>query len=399
MQDFKTIQDFRKGYRYSKVVDDPTYLTFFFMFDYYTEDSPLFNGEAVAYLRNVVGDPERADKLVNFIKILRRVNTELPWFWQSVTGLETTRQYGNLEEPWRGANNPSIEISCLETVELTTTGLIDLYKQAAYDFNRWVEIIPKNLRRFRMWIWVTEVRDFGSAGGRLNAAANKANGAIGALGAATGNTQLTQFSKTAGNLLDRGVKNNKPFFKIELGHCTWDIDSTSNVFSDLSRSPSEQAAPTIKIFYEKVNYETENNNSLLEGNRNLGEMLSDIAKEKVGAIADGALSRTKEAVIARALLGNVHGLNLMSTIQDAVSAGSVNSIANLVGSSRSTGSDREGGDLGTVNDRTPAKPQITINSNVYGQVAGDSEGLTSENVHQGSNVVDNEGPINQNVHK
>ena len=93
MQDNKTINDFRKGYRYDQMAEDPTYLTFFFMFDYYSADSPLLNGEAASYLRDVLGDEERARHLENFIKILSRVNAEYPWFWQGVSGLETTRQY------------------------------------------------------------------------------------------------------------------------------------------------------------------------------------------------------------------------------------------------------------------------------------------------------------------
>jgi hypothetical protein len=382
MQDFKTTLDFRKGFRYSKLAEDPTYLTFFFMFDYYSEESPLFNGEAVSYLKNVVKDTERATALENFIKILQRVNSELPWFWQSVTGVETVQQYGNLAEPWRGAEKPAIEISCLETVELTVSGMIDLYKRAAYDFERWVEVIPKNLRRFRMWVWVSEVRDFSRS---------SASKAFSALQQARGNNVVSN---------DNSVKSAKPFFQIELAHCTWDIDSTSNIFADLSRSPGEVSTPTIKIFYERAKHNGEyGNNSLPNANRTLGEMLGEVAREKLDRIASGAIDRATESLQARALLGNVHGLNLASTIQDAFSAGSVNGIANILNGVNTTGSgDNGGGNLGEVHDKVPQKSTIP-NGNVYGRIPQDSEDFNSENVHSGSNVVDNEGPINQNVHK
>lgn len=402
MQDFKTTIDFRKGFRYNKLAEDPTFLTFFFMFDYYSEESPLFNGEAEAYLKNVVKDTKRAEDLANFIKILRRVNSELPWFWQGVTGVETVQQYNNLAEPWRGADKPAIEISCLETVELTVSGMIDLYKRAAYDFNRWVEVIPKNLRRFRMWVWVSEVRDFSSS------AAQKAL------------NQYTQATNSANQSIlknDNSVKSAKPFFQIELAHCTWDIDSTSNIFSDLSRSPGEVAAPTVKIFYERANYSGEyGNNSIPNANRTLGEMLGDIAREKLDSLASGAINRTVESLQARALLGNVHGINLASTIQDAFTAGSVNGIGNIINGVKSAPAPpNTNGGLGEVHDKVPQK-STTINSNVYGASRPtDNEGLTSENIYAGSNVVDNEqlppenihgnppqdseGPINQNVHK
>jgi len=382
MQDFKTTLDFRKGFRYSKLAEDPTYLTFFFMFDYFSEESPLFNGEAENYLKNVVKDSEKAESLANFKKILQRINSELPWFWQSVSGIDTTRQFGNMEEPWWGADKPSIEISCLETVELTVSGMIDLYKKAAYDFERWVEVIPKNLRRFRMWVWVSEVRDFSRS---------SASKAFSALQEAGGNNTVSN---------DNSVKSAKPFFQIELKYCTWDIDSTSNIFADLSRSPSEVAAPTIKIFYEDVAYNAEyGNNSLPNADRTLGEMLGDIAKEKLDRIASGAIDRVSESLQARALLGNVHGINLASTIQDAFNAGSVNGIANILNGVNTTSSgDNGGGNLGEVHDKVPQKNE-SPKGNVYGNVAQDSEGLTPENVYTNSNVTDNEGPINQNVHK
>jgi hypothetical protein len=265
---------------------------------------------------------------------------------------------------------------------LTVSGMIDLYKKAAYDFSRWVEVIPKNLRRFRMWVWVSEVRDFSRS---------SASKAFSALQEAGGNNVVSN---------DNSVKSAKPFFQIELKYCTWDIDSTSNVFADLSRSPSEVAAPTIKIFYEDVAYNAEyGNNSLPNADRTLGEMLGDIAKEKLDSIASGAIDRTVESLQARALLGNVHGLNLASTIQDAFNAGSVNGIANILNGVNTTSSGNTGGgNLGEVHDTVPQKNE-SPRGNVYGNVAQDSEGLTPENVYTNSNVTDNEGPINQNVHK
>jgi len=100
MQDFKNTKDFRKTKIFDPIYDDPTYLSFFFMFDYYTEHSPLLNGDAVSYLKNVIGDTKRAESLENFIKILKKVNSEYPWFWQSFSGLETAKQYGNMADPY-----------------------------------------------------------------------------------------------------------------------------------------------------------------------------------------------------------------------------------------------------------------------------------------------------------
>ena len=82
------------------------------------------------------------EHLENFKKVLKKVNQELPWFWNSIAGLELTKQYNKMEDPYWGSNKPKLEITCLEeNVELTATALMGLYKRAAYDFNRWVEVL------------------------------------------------------------------------------------------------------------------------------------------------------------------------------------------------------------------------------------------------------------------
>lgn len=365
MQDFKTSYDFRKGSKNSRFIEDPTYLTFFIMFDYYSEDSPLFNGEASNYLKNVVRDPIRVQALDNFIKILSRVNKDVPWFWQSITGLETTRAYGNLAEPWRGADNPSIEIGCLESVELPISGMIDLYKRAAYDFNRWVEVLPKNLRRFRMFIWVSEIRQFNKDGIGIN---------------------------------DKGIKTIRPYFKVELGHCQFDIESGSTILADLKRTPDGNPEPKLKIFYETVAENGEYANSLIsDGSREIGSMLGDISNEvpRTGALntsllknklenmLEAAVERTIDSIRARLLLGNVHGLNLASSVQDAINAGSINGIANIIKQQQ-------------TNTRTIGTPGL---GKAFDPVSGGSPDPINDNVHSDSVIFDSEGPINQNVHK
>ena len=403
MQDYRNINDFRKTRVRDNFHEDPTYLSFFFMFDYYTSESPLFNGEAVDYLTNVVGDKQRAADLENFIKILKKLNNEYPWFWQSVSGLEVTKQYGNLQEPYRGADNPAIEIGCLESVELTVSGMIDLYKRAAYDFSRWVEVIPKNLRRFKLSIWVSEVRTFEQS--KLEKAAS---GPAGATLAANLPNQNLDFLK------DGSIKSVRPYFKVDLGKCQFDIDSTNSIFADLKRTPEGFAEPTIKIFYETVEYGGEYANSTInDGDKTIGSMIGDIALEKAGGVVDGAIDRVVERVKAQLLLGNVHGLNLASKVKDAFSAGSVNGIANLLRSKQSRPASIPSGFLGKAYDKVATDSEGPIKENIHDKISPDSEGPVGGNVYDkspgdsegpvGGNVYDkrprdSEGPINENVY-
>ena len=143
--DFKTRNEFRKGMRLRRIDEDPTYLSFMFLFHYNDHGdvghSPLLDGTAERYLRNVVRDDigaKYADNLKNFVRVLRRVNQEMPWFWTELKGIEKCLNY-NMLEPYRGAEDATIEIGCLEeNVELTAIGLMDLYKRSCFDFERYV---------------------------------------------------------------------------------------------------------------------------------------------------------------------------------------------------------------------------------------------------------------------
>ena len=122
MADFKNIREFKKGSTLRKISEDPTFLSFFFLFNFNdVHHSPLLAplekpGSAGYYLKNFV-DKEAGTRhhehLENFKKVLKKVNQELPWFWNSVAGLELTKQYNKMEDPYWGSNKPKLEISTI----------------------------------------------------------------------------------------------------------------------------------------------------------------------------------------------------------------------------------------------------------------------------------------------
>lgn len=442
MADFGKINEFRKTTQLRKINEDPTYLSFFFLFNFYDrESSPLLSGAAEDYLRNVVGDADRADTLVRFVKLLQKINVELPWFWQSVSGLEVTRQYGKMEEPWWGAEKPKLEIECLENIELTSFALIDLYKKAAYDFNRWVEIIPKNLRHFELTVFVTEVRTFQQ---KVSDALKDSKDNYGLYG----DSQSTINSDVSVNT-DMSV-DAKPIVVTKLSYCEFDIESTSDLFADLTKNP-EMAKSKISIFWNNVEQvrqlygyninANQDNSTVLErepnniqpnnpfdpsnDTRKIGsdvntdtinplDKLKKKAKEKIegavanvtnildglpgsngslgnahGAFLSGQLGQLANSVVesalARLLLGNVHGLNTASTIQDAINAGSLNGIANAAGQLFNQSSGNNIG--GNISPKA-----------VYEPAVDSSKGPINERVYEPGVDSSIDGNLNQNVH-
>ena len=117
-----------KNYMY----EDPTFLTFFLMFDWNGEHSPLFNGAAERFLREVCGEVKRADELKLFIKCFKQINLKMPWTFTTIEGVENAMKYDGMKEAYRGTDD-GLTLSMTETMDLSMVGLFDMYHNIAFD--------------------------------------------------------------------------------------------------------------------------------------------------------------------------------------------------------------------------------------------------------------------------
>lgn len=209
---------FLKGFNLSRSGEneDPTYLGFKFVFDfgalpisgeYGWAPSPLLrvpnytrtNGGSIMP-DNIFGQPQytfrdsdvvyysaynyllqrdgsysegnslkRANALRQFQILLQNLNNNSPWFFQSIEGLDKlekinrsgfsdTSGFDNFDSD--RTNGKTLVINCLESLNLRVTALADLYNQATFDADNMRWTVPRNLRKFTMWIYVTEIRNF-----------------------------------------------------------------------------------------------------------------------------------------------------------------------------------------------------------------------------------------------
>ena len=254
MSDFKTPMDFRKGSYRKYPYQDPTYLSFAMLFDFYDmESSPLLAGGAEAFLRDLADREadsfyyDRLNDLQNFIETLKVVNKEMPWFWQSLKGLERLQQY-NPGNAYMGGDDAKLEIETLESLNLTISGLMHLYRRATFDERKWSYIIPANLRKFRMWVYVTEVRTIAIVESvKVNGIPKKMD-----------KSAITGFPDNFKPKIDVENKNagisgpeGRPYFLIGAKYCEFDLSSGTTVFADLSKNP-EMAKESLTIKYEKL---------------------------------------------------------------------------------------------------------------------------------------------------
>lgn len=174
----KVLQSFRKGFVYpnksTKIIDDPTFLGFTLMFDF--KESKLFKGYssidssgkvtgdldsdcAFAYL-NRNGEKTRMTYLKSFVDQLIYINTYKSYFWQSLEGLDTLWADLNDFKKMPIASEWEIIIKTLETIDLKIFGLMELYRKAAYDYDYVRQVLPINLQRFNLTIYINEMRTF-----------------------------------------------------------------------------------------------------------------------------------------------------------------------------------------------------------------------------------------------
>ena len=264
MSDFKNISDFKKNKLSKYPYQDPTYLSFVLGFNFNDKyNSPLLSGTAGEYLKElaqgtVPAEPvsdgeeeepkahsvashyaERLEALNNFISALKQINTELPWYWQSLGGLERLLQYNPKNSYW-GGDDAVLTIGTLESINLAISGLMQLYRKAVFDEHQWKYILPYNLRKFSMIVYVTEVRTI------KNMSAPKINGA-----------DVNNFPENFKPSIQVTNSNSeisgataRPYFMFELGYCEFDITSGSNPFADLKKTPEGPAENEIKIHYD-----------------------------------------------------------------------------------------------------------------------------------------------------
>ena len=252
--DFRRVL-FQKGPRGGQYdYQEPTYLSFIILFD---TTSPLLNDNvAEKALRETYGETERADKLKAFKKTLLTLNREMPWYWQSITGVDRVLDI-DMTEPYRGGDDALLTIDCNESINFAISGLMDLYRESVYDLYAWTQVLPENYRKFNMWVYISEVRDIQTS---------KPNGKVG----------VTEINKEI-------TGDSKSLFAYKFGFCEFQLDSAKETFETLSWSEPTNQTPKINIKYETIERWDAN---YLQGFDNVNATISPISAERPNVLGD-----------------------------------------------------------------------------------------------------------------
>ena len=324
-------------------LDDPTYLGFQLMFDPF---SPLFAGagvgdpslsntalpgsegngnlgslssnfgipnttensagagydktaNAVGYLMKL-GEDTRAKYLMAFIQGIQEINRTRPYYWQTIEGLEEawTKATDFSLDPYTGTTGEAgITIGCLEAIDLKLTALFSLYKMAVYDVQFKRFILPKNLMRFDVYIYVQEIRKFKTVRNWLTTFDPSNNGA-----------DTANF-----------VNENTSQVGFKFTECMWDMSATGKVFENVKNAGGDVATTSIKFKYSNIEQQSQfsgYDGALKDWTKQtpgggIGDRVKKFAKDQLANQAEGAINlaqRTVSSAIQGFTLGNVYGL-------------------------------------------------------------------------------------------
>lgn len=169
---------------------------------------------------------ERAEKLTKFISILSNISTYSPWYFTEISGLdaaierkEATERDFKIDETRR-----QINIKCLSDAYDTRIGtLLDLYRDITYSYQLHKEIVPANLRKFDMGIYI------------FNAPIKNIHG---------------KDAKFAKFVPDGGSEYGTSYKYIELQNCEIDYNSSKAAYATLNNSEGMTMENSIIISYD-----------------------------------------------------------------------------------------------------------------------------------------------------
>jgi hypothetical protein len=262
---FNSVERFRRGkFGILDRTEDPTFLTFSvdFIFETIPNDffgfpsNPLFaeDGSYSAYQYfKALGLYPNADRIKEFSKILKDITYNKPWYFQSITGLNKL---------WAATTNPSqnykgkdltIEFETLEAIDLKMGYMADLYRSAVYDGLFMREMLPENLRKFEMHIYVAEFRNFSNL---------IENIAFNAITKAAGDNVSNIASKALGLIRSNSdyFEKNVTFLKFNCQLCEFDFSETFPGGDKLNAHTPEMAVNKFKV---KVDWFMEQNSYTL----------------------------------------------------------------------------------------------------------------------------------------
>lgn len=117
-------------------------------------DIELPNSAYNYLLRN--DEQKRAALLKDFITLLSEISSKTPWYFKEVSGLDEALSRSSFyKSPKVDEERKKITITCLaDSIDTRIGNMLDMYRAACFSWQTKREIVPANLRKFDMGIYI-----------------------------------------------------------------------------------------------------------------------------------------------------------------------------------------------------------------------------------------------------
>lgn len=199
-----------------------------------------YNNSATGYLARIQ-ELIRYKYLRQFQMLLSYLNLYMPWYFHSISGLNEalSRDFNEIVKNER----KKITITCLEdAVDLKVNTLLNLYRNACFSWENKKEIVPANLRKFDMGIFIVNVPLIGKQLGMT-------------LNGKDESGMLTQEVIPAKNIYDMAsnaytLDNRASSIYLEFRNCEIDYNSGTEAYSEFSNEEMLSPKAQINIYYD-----------------------------------------------------------------------------------------------------------------------------------------------------
>ena len=273
---------------------------------------------ALSYLKKNA-ETERAAMLEEFIYLLSEISANSPWYFQSIDGINNTQDRSYLKE-FKADEPRQLTIKCLQDpIDSRITNLLELYRASCFSHIWRKEIVPANLRKFDMGIYIFQSPINGSKYSNIDKKIP--------------NQGIVKRSEAA----DIDATSCK---YLEFHNCEISLDSLNTCYGTPDNSKGFAIEPSIIINYDDCftsNYneftcrtigdfvQVDINRQITVTNIDTPKSDDDPSNEKfITKFIDKTLANLKGKVYAKAqhlinsaFLGNVYGLSLSNIMQSA----------------------------------------------------------------------------------
>lgn len=196
-------------------------------------------------------EDDRADLLQNFVNLLSNISSESPWYFSEISGLDAAldRKAINADNFIIEQARQKITIKCLpDSVDERIGTLLDLYRSIVWDWISKREVLPANLRKFDMGIFIFETPSIPMH--KTNTYAD--------IGESQSNYQTS-------------------YKYIELHNCEIDYNSTKNAYTTLNNKEGFENEYNIEIYFDDC-YETRYNEFIMN---EIGDLIVASTQQQV----------------------------------------------------------------------------------------------------------------------